>query len=281
METDYRGLLDENFEALPVSFPLPFITNIDYAGLDVNETRDITITGGYFTEDSTVVITNGVDSIQVNSVTCNIDDEMTVNITTFSVTGFFDVTVDNGTGRTEVNGIEVISSVTVLIPDDGTTVWTTLGLVAVGLGSIIPATAVKAWDKGGSFGVVPSSTDCTLVWNITATPSIPATLEGAVFGFAFANTPGSLTAIEYGIRPAIFGATRFLQIREGGGATVISYAVPFVVGDELKIIRVGSGYTYYHNTILFHTSTNPSTNALYFSCVINEIIGANNISITF
>ena len=178
-------------------------------------------------------------------------------------------------------GIYAQRRITRFTPGDGITTWSTGGTVSASLGEIHPTTAVKAWDaRGGSFGFISASTDCTLIWNITATPFIDNTLEGAVMGFAFSNTHSSLGAIEYGIRPTIFGSTKNLQIREDGGATVVSYPMDFFVGDELKIRRAGSGYTYYHNGALFHTSINPSTSALYFSCVINEVIGAENISLS-
>ncbi len=85
---------------------IPYIndTNIKF---DHSETKDIQITGGYFTETTKVTI-NGQT---VNSIQYINNHTLAVNVTSGSIDGFYTLTVDNGQGTASNNLFEVKLSV--------------------------------------------------------------------------------------------------------------------------------------------------------------------------
>lgn len=259
-----------------VVVPSPTITSVSYAPLGVNETKDITIYGTNFTMTTIVSISNGTDDITVNSVTYVDAMTLTVNVTTSSVSGDFDVTVDNGTSVTLIDGITVYSLIT-LIPDDNVSWGTPVGAVTTSLGKIVPSSGTIGWGRGNSFGVLPANTDGYISCN-------PVYMAGqssggfAMFGFSISGTAGSFTDIDFAIYPnSISGAG--VRIFEKG--TNVNDTQTWLTTDVFSIHRTGTVIDYRKNGVSFYTSSVSSSTALYWVCDINRYLGFENIKLEY
>ena len=261
-------------------FPPPTITGIEYLPLGTDVTKDIIITGTYYTPTTTVTISNGVDSITVNSVTYDSWTQLTVNITTSTVEGGFNVTVDNGTSVTEVDGIVVTSSSTTLIPGDGTTTWDDTSGVTTSLGKILPTSGVVSWGKVGTFEAVPSSTDFNYTFGLEY-------LSGYnTDGFLMVGITDTASGTGYGntLFCIYFNSGSQWQIFENGNG-VGGATGTFLITDSFRIERVGTVIKYYQTNgaseTLMYTSLNSSSTDIKASIDINRRLGVKDNQIVY
>ena len=165
---------------------------------------------------------------------------------------------------------------TTLIPGDGTTAWTDIvGAVTTSLGKIIPNSTVVGWDKGASFGTLPTSTDGYVEFDLAL--MVGQTDGFIVCGFGTSTNSGTLSNMNHtlyfanttnGVRPYELGS----QL-----GTFISYNF----SDVFKIERIGTTVYYKKNGTTFYTSLSASTGALYFNISSNRHMGVENLKIVY
>ena len=257
--------------------PAPTITTITFLPLSTSETKNIVITGTNFTASTTVTISKGANSIVVNTVTFDSATQLTVNITTALITGGFDVTVNNGTAVTAIDGITVAAGVTVLTPGDGTTAWIDVnGTVTTSLRKIVPSTAGTGWNKSGSFGNLPASTDGFLSFN-SVYMSGYSSGGYAMCGLAVATSGGSYTNIDFAIYP--YNGTK-VEIYESG-ARVYTQNTPYNLSDVFTVERIGTTIYYKKNGTTFRTKMGVTTGVLYAKAAIWGYAGFENLKIEY
>jgi len=264
------------YQTFGTPLPAPTITNISYAPLVTNETKDIVITGTNFTASTTVSIAKGVNVITVNLVTFDSATQLTVNITTEAVTGGFDVTVNNGTATTLVDGITVSSATTTLIPGDGTTTWDNTSGVTTSLGKILPTSSSITWGRVGTFGTVPASTDFSL------TNGLEYMSGQSSNGFLVWGIKSSAGAVGQNnmLFSFYFNGGSQVAIRENGSqVTIITNSAS--ASDTFEIKRTGTTVEYYRNSTLAYTSLNTSSTDIDFSVDINRYIGIKDAQIVY
>ena len=166
-----------------------------------------------------------------------------------------------------------------LIPGDGTTNWIdTVGAVTTSLGKIIPSSTVFGWNKGASFGFIPSSTDGYLEFNLVYGGG--GTSGGySMFGLSTTTAGGGYSNINYAI-----------YINNGTGTSLSENNTVFapspvlsntLVTDLFRIERIGTTIYYKRNGTTFYTSLIASSTDLYFDCSINRYLGAENLKIEY
>jgi hypothetical protein len=200
-------------------------------------------------------------------------------------------TDNTGLNTTGVNGyVGVISTdvggVTTLIPDDGTTSWIdTVGPVTTSLGKIVPSNTVFGWDKGSSFGFLPSGNSGYLEFDVFDS-GLGTSGFYAIYGLAETTSGGVYNNIDSGFYcNAANTGGKGLAYVENGVLAGFTPAQNWAVGDTL---RVDIDYTpslvtttWKLNGSAIKTTTVASVGDLYFDCSINRRIGAENLKIVY
>lgn len=253
------------------AFLKPFISSVEYQTVGVNETIEVVIKGGYFSLETTVAIQGQT----IHQVVVKDDDEIRVSLTTASITGSFNVAVDNGILTVLEGGFEVKGKI-VLIPDNGTVQWERVSSnVATTLGRLVPTVTTSGWNKGAGFGFVPSAKDFVLEF-------VPTYMAGqSAGGYAMIGVDNSDPNYNYNtIDYAIYlqNGTN-LHIYENA-----SYKGQFggwQLGDVFSIKRTSATIAYLKNGEAFYQSATPSTSAMVFDCSLYRYLGAENIKLIY
>ena len=201
------------------------------------------------------------------------------SLTASTLALFFDCSLSRKIGAENLKLTYNTTATNTLIPGDGTTNWTdTVGAVTTSLGKIIPSSTVFGWNKGASFGFIPSSTDGYLEFNLVYGGG--GTSGGySMFGLSTTTAGGGYSNINYAI-----------YINNGTGTSLSENGTVFnpspilshtLVTDLFRIERIGTTIYYKRNGTTFYTSLIASSTALYFDCSINRYLGAENLKIEY
>jgi hypothetical protein len=168
---------------------------------------------------------------------------------------------------------------TTLIPDDNAT-WTNIvGAITTGLGSIVPSSNVAGWNKGASFGTVPTATD--FVFSFEFDHRAGVTDGATVIGLSSSYTGATQSDIQFGIYLYDLGNAERIIILEGGAIKVNLGNGSWNLGDTFEIKKVGTAITYYQNGVLIYTSASNSTTSMVFNSTIYQDLGAKNLKIVY
>tara|TARA_R110002153_G_C13158711_1_gene482828 strand:+ start:315 stop:863 length:549 start_codon:yes stop_codon:yes gene_type:complete len=168
---------------------------------------------------------------------------------------------------------------TTLIPDDNAT-WTNIvGAITTGLGSIVPSSAAAGWNKGASFGTVPTATD--FVFSFEFDHRVGVTNGAAVMGLSSSYTGATQSDVEFGIYLYDIGNTERILIYESGVSKLNLGNGSWNLGDTFEIKKVGTAITYYQNGSLIYTSASTSTTSMVFNSTIYQDLGAKNLKIVY
>jgi hypothetical protein len=272
-----NGLSITEVDGISVSAAVvvPTITNISFAPLLRNQTKDITITGTNFGLGSAVTIFKGSNSITVNTVTRNSSTQLTVNVTTTSNIGSYDVTItSSGQSATEVDGIDVI--VVTTIPGVGSVGWTNVstGMVTTPGRIEWSSSAPLQWENTGSFLALPANIAGYLEFKIDNSAGYSS---GGFFIGGLSLTPGGThyTSVEYPFYYEQPSASRISVLRNGGRENPTS---GHNLNHVLRIERNLSGVvSFYINGVIFYTHPDTTLAALYFNCRINRYLAADEL----
>ena len=265
-----NGLSVTEIDGIAITQAAPTITAIAYTPLVTSQTKNIVITGTNYIVGTTVSISKAGNVIAVNSVTIDSLTQLTVNITAGTITGGFDVTVNNGLSVTEIDGIAVGSSTTVLTPGDGTTIWNLIGSIIGGLGSLTPNGTGLAWSRGGSFPGIPVSVDFT----VSMTPENPTNGSGYIIaGISYSDSSANYPEIKYGFYLEHASPTDFnLYKMESGNYSLIGV---YAFGDVLEVKRISGVISYWKNGVRLSLSVTDNSSFVFDSSFYSN----NNIKL--
>lgn len=183
-----------------------------------------------------------------------------------------------------IDSVNNLSPLTVLTPGDGTTNWSVTGSVTVGLGFLEPTNSSVGWNKGASFGTVPSNTDFSLSMEVTVKTVGYATGNKIIIaGMGETDPDGGFGSILFAWQVFASSDTdRRTFIRVNGVSTQYgSGATGWMEGDTFEIKRVSGSFEFYQNGNLIASPTAVNNNALIFDSSINNDLGMENITITY
>lgn len=257
--------------------PAPYIKNITPSKLSVGSPTTITINGGNFVAGMTVSIPNfsgTVADIKITSPTT-----MSVSLNPAATdTGIYDIVMTNdGSSNTDWpgNGVGLLQVETILTPGNTSApLWVRTSGVTTGIGEILPANNGNAWNKGGSFGTIPASTNFRLSFQ-------PKYMAGhssngrAMIGVDVSDPDINYTSIDYAIY--LDNGTLYVYENNSFKGSFGSYTV----SDTLGIQRNGSTIEYYKNGNRFYTSSTQYSGSLVFDSSLYQYLGATNIKVIY
>jgi hypothetical protein len=140
-------------------------------------------------------------------------------------------------------------------------VWTDLVGVSAS-GNTITKTATTGWGNGGA------ASENILVTGVDGWIEVEAqqTNTNRMFGLSMTNTNASYNNIDYAIQ---LNAAGKIKIWENGTKKVNDAGI-YVIGDLLKIERIGNTITYLKNNSTFYTSSIPSSSQLICDAALDD-----------
>lgn len=140
-------------------------------------------------------------------------------------------------------------------------VWTDLVGVSAS-GNTITKTATTGWGNGGA------ASENILVTGVDGWIEVEAqqTNTNRMFGLSMTNTNASYNNIDYAIQ---LNAAGKIKIWENGTKKVNNAGI-YVIGDLLKIERIGNTITYLKNNSTFYTSSIPSSSQLICDAALDD-----------
>jgi len=189
------------------------------------------------------------------------------------------ITTSNAGGVTYINSTvrEIIP--TVLVPGDGTTLWTnvTTGMVT-GVGSIEwSASAPLQWGNTGSFASLPANTDGYLEWDSKYSAGYSS---GGYFIIGLSNSASgtAYTDVTYNFYFEGPSSNRISSLYSGARQNA---STGYTVGSTMKIERISGVVKLYIDGVLFYTHPVTSTAELFYNTRVNRYMGAENLKIEY
>lgn len=228
-----------------------------------------TASGGGFTPLAAfgMVLDEGTDYtiyIKLDGSNITINEENSSSFTYSSATyasatkhGFRVVQAGNPNGLSSMDTIEVFSPPEVLIPDDGTTLWTNVTAgTNTALGSINKVSG-GTWTEGASFGSIPANSDGALFWKSGGTVSGTfAALGTTVTSDPWSNT----TQYTFGIFVGDSAQTSCYH----NSVSVLGLA-PSIATTEFGLRRVGTSMEYLRDGVVVHTIAGVTQDELFMT----------------
>lgn len=258
----------------------PYVSSLTPSFIRAGEETILSITGGGFSLDTTVVIPGMeglVDQIEVISPT-----ELSIRVfPSESSSGDFDILLqNNGVSNVlwEDNGVGMLSiepEIILLPRNQGDIIWERAQGVNTDEGSLFPNSDQAEWERGASFGSVPENVDFVLSF----TPAyMPGYSSGghALIGVDGADPDHNYTTIDYAF--FIINGSQ-LYIYENGESR--GSVGNFEQGQSLSILREKNQISYAVDGEIVYTSDVVSTGSVVFDSSLYQFLGAKNIQFVY
>lgn len=276
-----NGVIWKQIDEEQTTATIPYLTDISPSFIQAGETHTLTLTGGGFSPDTTVVVPGMEGSIDVLEIVSPSQLEITLSPTEINK-GLFDILIQNNTssnlawGDNGVDVLEINSDITLVPRNQGESpLWERTQGVLTDEGSVFPDSVSQNWERGASFGTVPSNTDFVLSFTPAYMPGT-SSRGNAFFGMDTQDPNHEYTTIDYAFF-IVNGSSLYIYENGQGRGSVGS----FEIGDVLSLIRENNQIKYVVNDSVVYTSDRISTESLVFDSTLYQYIGAEDISLIY
>jgi len=276
-----NGLIWKQIDEEHVSSTIPYLMDVEPSSIQAGSTNTLTITGGGFSPETTVVVPGMIGTIDVVEIISPSQLEITLSPEETNKGGF-DILIQNNDssnlawGDNGVDVLEITSDIT-LIPQNtgGTTLWERKEDVITDTASLFPASVSQNWERGASFGTVPEDVDFILSFTPAYMPGVSSG-GNAFFGMDTQDPNHEYSTIDYSFF-IVNGSSLYIYENGQGRGSVGS----FEVGDVLSLIRENNQIKYVVNGSVVYTSDIVSTESMVFDSTLYRYLGAEDISLVY